>query len=100
MAQQRILIVRNDKLGDFMLAWPTFALIKNYWPEVHITALVPEYTTAVAQLCPWIDELLIDHSEGALTLSRRIRRGKFDALLTLFSTGRVAITAFLAAVPY
>ncbi|MCW8983220.1 MAG: glycosyltransferase family 9 protein [Gammaproteobacteria bacterium] len=100
MAQQRILIVRNDKLGDFMLAWPTFALIKHYWPKVHITALVPEYTAAVAQLCPWIDELLIDHSDGALTLSRRIRRGKFDALLTLFSTGRVAIAAFLAAVPY
>lgn len=101
MNQHKLLVIRNDKLGDFMLAWPAFSLIKNYWPEVHITALVPEYTAAVARLCPWIDDLLIDdQNSGAWKLSGKVRKGKFDAVLTLFSTGRVALATQLARVPY
>ena len=97
---ERLLLVRNDKLGDFMLAWPTFAMIKHHWPDARITALVPEYTAAAARLCPWIDELLIDQDESAWQLSKNIRQGKFDAVLTLFSTGRVALASLLAGVPY
>lgn len=98
---QHILVIRNDKLGDFMLAWPAFALLKHHWPEAHITALVPEYTAAMARLCPWIDSLLIDDKTGsAIALARRLRDGRFDALLTLFSTGRVALAGALARIPY
>ncbi len=96
----RIVIIRNDKLGDFMLAWPTFALIKQQWPEAHITALVPQYTASMAELCPWIDALLIDEGEGALVLAGKLRQEKFDAMLTLFSTGRIALAGCLARIPY
>lgn len=96
----RIVIIRNDKLGDFMLAWPTFALIKQQWPEAHITALVPQYTAPMAELCPWIDARLIDEGEGALALARKLRQEKFDAMLTLFSTGRIALAGCLAGIPY
>ena len=37
---QRILVVRNDKIGDFMLAWPSFAMLKASC-DCHVTALVP-----------------------------------------------------------
>lgn len=101
MNQLKILAVRNDKLGDFMLAWPAFSLLKYHWPEVHISALVPEYTAAIARCCPWIDELLIDdQSEGAWKLAGKIKEQRFDSVLTLFSTGRVALATLLAGVPY
>ena len=48
---QRILVVRNDKIGDFMLAWPSFAMLKASC-DCHITALVPSYTAPLAELCP------------------------------------------------
>ena len=97
----RIVIIRNDKLGDFMLAWPTFALIKQLWPETHLAALVPQYTAPMAELCPWIDEIIIDEPKlGIWSLKRRLRTGRFDAMLTLFSTGRVALAGCLAAIPY
>lgn len=95
-----MLVVRNDKLGDFMLAWPSFALIKQQWPEARITALVPQYTAPMAELCPWIDALLIDQGEGAVGLAHKLRKEKFDAMLTLFSTGRVALAGCLARIPY
>jgi ADP-heptose:LPS heptosyltransferase len=100
-ASLHILVVRNDKLGDFMLAWPAFALLKKYLPESRITALVPEYTAPMAKLCPFIDELLIDdRAKGALALSRQLRKGRFDAMFTLFSSSRVAIAGLLAGIPY
>jgi ADP-heptose:LPS heptosyltransferase len=100
-AAMRLLVVRNDKLGDFMLAWPTFALLKHHWPEAHITALVPEYTAPMARLCPWLDEVLLDDaSGGVLGLARQLRQQRFAAMLTLFSTGRVALAGALARIPY
>ncbi|HEY0719659.1 MAG TPA: glycosyltransferase family 9 protein [Gammaproteobacteria bacterium] len=97
----RILVVRNDKLGDFMLAWPAFALIKRYLPEAQVAALVPEYTAPMARLCPFIDEVLLDErSNGARELARQLRKERFDVLLTLFSTSRVAMAGWLAGIRY
>ncbi len=96
----RILVVRNDKLGDFMLAWPAFALLKHYLPQSNITALVPEYTAPAAELCPYIDDILIDNQEGITGLSKMFRRANLDAMIALFSTTRVAIAGMLARIPY
>ena len=81
---ENILVIRNDKLGDFMLAWPALSLLKHQYPQVNITVLVPGYTRPIADLCPWIDNIIIDDSHGsilsdALHLSRLIKAGHFDA---------------------
>jgi ADP-heptose:LPS heptosyltransferase len=99
--ETRILVIRNDKLGDFMLAWPAFALLKHYWPELHITALVPNYTAPAAELCPFIDEILIDpQDQNVFVLSKSIKEAEFDAMLTLFSTTRIAVAGILSRIPY
>ncbi len=95
-----ILIIRNDKLGDFMLAWPVLAILKQHWPEATLSVLVPQYTAEIARLCPWVDEIIIDEGEGAVALAAKFRTLHFDAMLTLFSTSRVAIAGALARVPY
>jgi len=96
----KIVVVRNDRLGDFMLAWPTFALLKQYWPTATIVALVPPYTSEIASLCPWIDEVMIDQGEGAIALARKLHASGCNALLTLYSTRRVAQAGWLARIPY
>jgi len=100
----RILVIRNDKLGDFMLAWPAFSLLKRQYPDACITALVPAYTQPLAELCPWIDELIIDDRHASVLsdathLSRLIRAGRFDASISLFSEMRTALALWLARVP-
>ncbi|MCC5884600.1 MAG: glycosyltransferase family 9 protein [Halomonas sp.] len=89
-----ILVVRNDKLGDFMLAWPALACLKARLPEAKVSVLVPTYTAPLARLCPWIDSVIIDPGEAAGKQAQRellalLRRERFSALLTLFSTPRV-----------
>ncbi len=96
----RILVIRNDKLGDFMLAWPAFALLKKQLPECDITALVPGYTAPVARLCPSIDHLLIDNGAGVFALAGKLRAHHFDAVITLFSTGRIGAALWLAGINY
>jgi len=99
-----ILIIRNDKIGDFMLAWPAFALLRKQYPEARITALVPRYTAALAELCPSIDDVLIDERKTGrlrdiLALARSIRERRFDVSISLFSEARTAIALRLAGVP-
>lgn len=100
-AVRRVLVVRNDKLGDFTLALPSFALIKQALPHAQLTALVPNYTREVAALSPWIDGVLIDPGRRQeLELLRRLRAGGFDAVITLFSTTRIGLTLFASGIPY
>jgi len=101
----KILVVRNDRLGDFMLAYPTFLLLKQALPRTAIYALVPRYTREMAESCAGIDRVLIDPGPKAgwaeqRELIHRIRHGRYGALLTLYSTTRVGFFGFLAHIPY
>lgn len=99
----KILVIRNDKLGDFMLAWPALSLLKNQYPDSHITALVPSYTAPIARLCPWIDEVLLDDQHRSLisdarNLARNMRQKHFDASISLYTETRTALATFLAGI--
>lgn len=94
MSSLRILVVRNDKLGDFMLAWPALALLKRSLPQIHLTVLVPAYTQSLAQVCPWVDQVLLDPQDF-----KQVNRQYFDAVLTLFSTGRIGWQVFKGRIP-
>lgn len=102
---KRILIVRNDKLGDFTLSLPTFHFLKQALPDCELHALVPEYTRPIADLCNSIDKVIIDPSVQSsllqnLTLASILRQEKYDAVITLFSTTRIGYITFLAGIPY
>lgn len=101
---KRILVVRNDKIGDFMLAWPSFAMLKRSM-NCHVTALVPGYTAPLARLCPWIDEVILDpgahaDKEQQRALLARIKAAAFDASICLFSNTRNAKLVWKAHIPY
>ena len=100
---KKIQIIRNDKLGDFMLAWPAFSILKKQYPDSEITALVPEYTAPMAKRCEWIDKILIDNRQTSSIkdiwdLSRAIRKHQYDASISLYSEMRTSIALWLAGV--
>lgn len=88
-----------------MLAWPSFAMLKQSLPECQITALVPNYTAPIAQLCPWIDDVMIDPTSKAdktqqAGLVSQIKQRDFDAAICLFSNGYNAKLLWRAGIPY
>jgi len=96
----RILVIRNDKLGDFMLAWPALKTLREASPENHISVLVPEYTADIARICPWVDEVVIDPGKGhKKKLFKNLNEARFDVVLTLYSTGRIGKAVFRAGIP-
>lgn len=100
-----ILVVRNDKLGDFVLAWPAFAMLKHSIPSAKITALVPAYTADLARACPYIDDVIIDagkkgdKDEQHKTLSL-IRQKRFDVAIAFFSDRYNAVLLWKSKIPY
>ena len=103
-ANKKILVIRNDKLGDFMLAWPALSLLKKQYPDSIVTVLLPSYTKPVAEACPWIDNTIPDDTHNgtvsdALHLARLIKKFEFDASISLYSEMRTALALWLARIP-
>jgi ADP-heptose:LPS heptosyltransferase len=95
----KILVIRNDKLGDFMLTWPAFALLKKQYPQSKITALVTPYTKDMAERCPWIDDIILDSGDNAFLLSKKIKPFQFDVCIALYTQTRTALACFLSRIP-
>lgn len=106
----RILVVRNDKLGDLLVSFSTFALLKKNLPDVEIHVLVSNYTAPMAKMCGFIDQVIIDPAsltaaandnniKKSLQLSKLLKQQKYNTIITLFSSFHVGLAAFLARIP-
>jgi ADP-heptose:LPS heptosyltransferase len=102
---KKILVIRNDKLGDFMLSYPSFALLKKALPDCETFALVPDYTRDMAEACRWIDHIIIDPGkdsglQGLRRLVKTFSNHNLDAAITLFSTTRIGFALAVAGIRY
>ncbi|WP_304546541.1 glycosyltransferase family 9 protein [Sulfurimonas microaerophilic] len=92
-----ILVVRNDKLGDFITALPSIYVLKNYDRNNRIVVLVAPLNKALAESCEFIDEVIVDEKDSSVfSLASKIKQAKIDASITLFSNTRVALAQFFA----
>lgn len=87
---KKLLVIRNDKIGDFMVCFPAFAMLKQSLPEVEITALVPSYTAPLAELCPSIDKVIIDtpnkkDKNEFNRILQTVKNEQFDAVICFVS---------------
>jgi len=94
-----ILVVRTDKLGDFITALPTMYVLKNYNPNNRIIACVSPINRALALSCDFIDEVIVDDGSSIFGLVKKFRDANIDVSITLYSNTRVALAQFLAFIP-
>ncbi len=94
-----ILVVRNDKLGDFITALATLYVLKHHNPSNRIIALVAPLNRQLAQSCDFIDEVIVDEVGDILALAYTIKKANIDASITLFSNTRVALAQWIARIP-
>ncbi|MDY0123304.1 glycosyltransferase family 9 protein [Sulfurimonas sp.] len=95
-----ILVVRTDKLGDFITALPAMYVLKQHDPKNRIIACVAPLNKTLAQSCNFIDEVIVDDSGSLFELVSKLKKAKIDASITLFSNTRVAIAQFLARITH
>lgn len=95
-----ILVVRTDKLGDFITALPAIYILKKYNKNNKIIVCISSINETLAQKCDFIDEVIVDDTDSSVfTLVKKIKKCKIDVSITLFSNTRVAFAQFLAFIP-
>ncbi len=94
-----ILVVRTDKLGDFITALPAIYVLKQHNPNNRVVVCVAPLNRALAESCSFIDEVIVDNGGTIFELAKKLQNAKIDASITLFSDTRVALAQFLARIP-
>ena len=95
-----ILVLRTDKLGDFITALPAIYILKHYNQKNKIIVCVSQLNKTLAMSCSFIDEVIVDDAKTSIfTLVKKLKSAKIDVSVTLFSNTRVALAQFLARIP-
>lgn len=54
----RILVIRIDDVGDFVLTTPFLRALRDRFPGAHISLVVTPPVLALARTCPYVDEVI------------------------------------------
>jgi len=82
---RRILVVRNDHIGDVCLSLPFMILLKQVLSETVLSVLVHEYTEDIVSENPFIDTVIGQRNND--TVQDILKKlGTYDALFNLCST--------------
>lgn len=102
-AVRKILVVRNDRFGEFLLNIPALRALRETYPSALITAVVSEAVFEIAGCVPFIDEALVwatgqplRKKIGFLTF---LRRKKMDLAVVLNPSKELHILTYLADIP-
>lgn len=94
-----ILVVRTDKLGDFVTSLPAMYILKQHNPQNKIIACIAPINKALAESCDFIDEVVVDDGNNIFVFAKKLRDLNIDVSITLYSNTRVAVAQFLAKIP-
>lgn len=99
---KKILIIRTDRIGDVVLTLPLAKIIKQAYPNSHITFLARDYTKVLPESNKYIDEVLTLPIENgklfATELMSMIKAGKYDAAILVYPRTKIAFAVFMARV--
>lgn len=91
---ERVLVIRLGALGDFVLSLGPMAAIRRHHPKARITLLTTPPFASLGRASPYCDEVWIDERAPwwkpwrRLALARRLRRGRFQRVYDLQTSGR------------
>ena len=103
--QRRILIIRQDRIGDAVLATAIPRELKKRWPGCHVGVLVRGYTRPLFENNPHVDEIIVDDATPETRdttfwpMVRRLRRSRFTHALMLLPEARYNYMTFCAGIP-
>ena len=98
----RIVISRTDRIGDVVLTLPLCALLRRAMPQAKVIFLARDYTRAVVESSPYVDEVLswdsVARADGS-TQATLLESVDADAILHVFPRREIATAAKRARIP-
>ena len=55
---RKVLIVRSDSIGDFVIFGGALKYFKKIYPQAHITLIVSDTVTDMVEACPYVDSIM------------------------------------------
>lgn len=101
----RILIVRQDRIGDVVLSTPLPREIKKVYPNSFVAVMVRNYTKDIYLNNPYVDEIIIyDETKKGfknfLEDVKKIKKYKFTHALMLLPNEKINYLLFFAGIPF
>ena len=101
---KRILVVELTKLGDLVSCLPLFPVLREAFPGASISVFVQSQHASLFSLVPEVDEVLTSASSQRLgsivRIVRRVRRERFDLIVSASPAVRHALVVLLSAARY
>ena len=104
---RRILLVRDDRLGDVVLTTPVLEQVRKNVPAAKITFLTSSYTADVVRGNEYIDDVILYDKKdahrgifaGIFGFAAELRKHRFDAVIVFHPTTRMHLVTALAGIP-
>lgn len=84
---KKVLVIRHDKIGDFVLFWPALHLLKTALPQASIEVFVAPAVKSLAEACPYIDHVIVDTGDDQ-AISAKFAARQYDAVIVSLSQFR------------
>jgi heptosyltransferase-2 len=94
---RRLLVVRDDRLGDLVLSLPAVDALRRTYPGARMGLVVRPDLAPLARMVPALDEVLEAHTDRA-RLRREIARFEPDLLVCISRSAGIAWSAVRAGV--
>jgi len=80
---KKLLIFRQDRIGDMIISTPIFSKLKREYPDVHLAVLASPTNASVVENDPNIDQLVVEETSWLRKIKQILwlRRQKYDILL-------------------
>jgi ADP-heptose:LPS heptosyltransferase len=97
----KILIIQTAFIGDVILATPLIEKLHRFFPTAEIDFMLRKGNEGLLQQHPFIHELLIwdkkqDKVKNLLTLTRKVRKNKYDLLVNIHRFASSGLVSFLS----
>jgi len=102
---KRILIIRNDGIGDVLNSTPAISALRDTYRDAHISVVVKPPGAEMLRLNPHVDEVLIYNADNMSLKSRwrflrRLRADGYDMAIVLRNASQSNFMAYFSGARY
>ncbi len=96
---RRVLIVRNDRIGDLMLTLPALEALRSALPQAHLSLLASSYAAPLMRGSQLVDECIEDDPTWtARDLAHQLKLRRFDTAIVINANTRNALSVWRAGI--
>jgi heptosyltransferase-2 len=100
----KILAVRNDRFGEFLLNIPAFRALKEAYPQARLDLVVSSPVKELAECIDFVDQIRVWENKKhnifqILSLAKTIKQGRFDLCVIFNPSKELNLVSYLARIP-